>query len=736
MTRLKFSRVHLPTVKTMTEQTPAIHALLIGIDYYQPNRLYKSLSGAVRDISLVDTFFRKSLKVPESHIHKLLSPNPADADLLSVRAGQAQKPTYENIVSAFQKITHAAQPGEQVYIHYSGHGGQASSIYPFKQEKNDESIVPMDIGDAQTGRYLRDVELTTLLKRMTDKGLVVTVCFDSCHSGGATRGDAQIRSGSEVDTAPRSASSLVAGPNELEQNWLTQTKHKTSYQAASAAGLPQTRDYVLLAACRPNEYAYEDAFGGGKERHGALTYWMIDTLNSAALQGQPLTYKLLHDRINAKVQSKFRQQMPMIVGESDRLVFDTKTWSTPYTVSVITASDEMVTLNAGQAQGLSKGTRFSIYPLNTTDFADKELQVAIVELTQVQGSESTAKVLDLEAGGIVTEGEIASGAPAVMLSPPVEIVRRVRLFDEKIEGDQAHELPASLVDQQTDSLEKIRQALSTSSWVIEAHADESAHYQISIDRAGNYEISAGSAIKNLRPLLSISDPTAPQKVVARLIHLTKYQAVESLDNAVSKLAHTLEIEIVKESGEPFENPQTPVIQTGEAVTLRLKNNGTKSLKVAVLDLEPTWEISQIPIGGLESPFFDLEEGASEEIPLSISIPDDDVYQQVTETFKVFAVQEGLADFRWLTLPPLDTPPQTRGAKLGADFESFIQAEATRGTGEPEEINPLNDLLQIIGADLEQAPSVTRKAIAITNPKQEWGTKQVQIVVKRSPDRFL
>lgn len=60
----------------------------------------------------------------------------------------------------------------------------------------------MDIGE-QDSRYLRDVELATLLKRMTDKGMVVTVILDSCHSGGGTRSDCDIRGSNEEDTAKR-----------------------------------------------------------------------------------------------------------------------------------------------------------------------------------------------------------------------------------------------------------------------------------------------------------------------------------------------------------------------------------------------------------------------------------------------------------------------------------------------------------------------------------------------------
>ncbi len=711
----------------MTEKIPTIYALLIGINYYKPNRLYKNLKGAVRDINLVETFLRESLKLPVEHIHKLTSSNPEDTPLLEARSAHTQDPTYENIVSAFNEITESAQPGEQVYIHYSGHGGRATTIYSFKQEPNDESIVPMDIGDTEEGRYLRDVELTTLLKRMTDKGLIVTMILDSCHSGNATRGDAEIRSAKQTDTLPRSAKSLVAEPEELKQNWLTLSRDRD----ISVAGFTQAREYVLLAACRPNEYAYEYAVNGGTERYGALTYWMIDTLTSVASLGQQLTYKLLHDRVNAQIQGKFPQQIPMIVGESDRLVFGSDRLTTPYTVSVITvdATATQVRLNAGQAQGLSKGTRFSIYPLHTTDFSKRQQQVAIVELMRVEGTGSIARVLKPEEGGIEINGKLEPGAPAIMISAPVDLIRRVRLFDEKIEGEQENELPASLVNQQTAALEAVRKVLTDNGWVKEVQSDESAHYQIAVGREGEYEINIGSPVENLRPLLSINDPTAPQRVVDRLVHLAKYQAVQSLDNSASKLAHDIDVELLKEDETAFDDPQNPVIKEGETVILRLTNKGDQPLKVAVLDIEPTWGISQIPLGGLESPFFNLDAGATEDTPLSMTVPDDVAYQRTKETLKVFVVQKGLADFRWLTLPPLDEPPEIKGAKLEEELKK-LEELGKKTMGEPEGINPLNDLLKMIGADGYQAPNVTRKATVIADPKQDWVTKQVQILVER------
>ena len=40
------------------------YALLIGIDYYEPNLLFGSLRGAVRDIDWVSDYLYKSLKIP------------------------------------------------------------------------------------------------------------------------------------------------------------------------------------------------------------------------------------------------------------------------------------------------------------------------------------------------------------------------------------------------------------------------------------------------------------------------------------------------------------------------------------------------------------------------------------------------------------------------------------------------------------------------------------------------
>lgn len=689
------------------------YALLIGIDRYEPNPYYKDLRGCVRDIDLVDKYVLDTLKVPQEKIWKLTSPFEETNTLSALRsARQETKPTYENIVKAFQEITEKAQSGEQVYIHYSGHGGRAVTIYPELEgeQRQDEGIVPMDIGSLD-GRYLRDVEIATLLKRLTDKGCVLTVIFDSCHSGGATRGDCAIRGNENnlVDTTARSQNSLVASREELLNNWriLTQVDPKLS-----AGWLPNADDYVFLAACRPTEFAYEYAVNGG-ERNGALTYWMMDTLTSST---SVLTYKSLYNRVKGMIQSKFPQQLPMLTGNGDREVFGDKRQYKPYTVTVIEVKEnnQEIILDAGLAAGLSTGTRFAIYPFNVDDLADKTKQMAIAEITEdILADKSTARILDAAAGGIEVKGKIEPGASAVMVAAPVNLIRKVRLFDRKEVGEREQDLPAELVAKQTTALEKVRQALAGNGWVVEVKDGEESHFQVAIAKDGTYEICIGMPINNLRPALSIEDTEAPQKVVERLIHLVKYQAVQELDNPASELTDYLEFQLCDKNKQPFADPQNVALKPGEVSYLKIKNTYSQTLNVAVLDIEPTWAISQIPIQGDFSSFFPLNSGQEAYTKLRLALPED--YKQAKETLKIFATK-GLANFQWLILPSLDEQPKSKENNPN-------DAIKTRGA-----INPLNNLLTAIGSDIDHPPKTTRAMVYESDPEAEWATQEIQITV--------
>jgi Caspase domain len=691
------------------------YALLIGIDYYIPNLLFGSLRGAVRDIDKVAAYLDTSLKIPSEQITRLTSPIPDINSNSDVRAARQERPpTYQNIVNAFNSITEGANTGDLVYIHYSGHGGRVKTIYSDLKGDGqfDECLVPMDVGN--DGYYLRDVEMNTLLKRMTDKGLIVTVIFDSCHSGGATRGDGDVRGArdGQVDTKDRPQDSRVADRVELLENWRVTTQNSNN-----DSWLPNRKDYVFLGACRPTELAYEAAFDAGTERNGALTYWMLDTLNS---NPTGLTYQALYDRVKGQIQSRFPNQLPMLLGQGDRLVFGSEIKPVQYNLTVIKVSPEQVTVDGGLAQGLSRGARFALYPVGS-DFANKLQRLAVVEITEIQAATATAKILSVVECGVAAAIEkIEPGLPAVMESAAVDLQRRVRFY-EKTVGDRENELSAELVAKQTGALERVRQVLAGNGWIREVqNKSEEGHYQVAIGRAGEYEISRLTPIYNLNPALNIDNPESPAEVVKRLIHLAKYQAAQDLDNPSSELTTAIEYELLDDEKQPLLDPNNISLKSGDRVYVRLKNISSQPLSVAILDFEATWEISQIPIQGDLGSFYSLQ--AQEEIftRLLFQIPDGSTYQQAKESLKLF-VTRGLANFQWLILPSLDRDASVEHQAMRGALNAGLRAEK----------NPslLSKLLSIIGADVDIPPLITR-AIYDPDPNAEWLTRSILLTVQK------
>lgn len=715
-----------------------LYALLIGIDCYMPNRLpdgsyYTSLGGCVRDIHHVEAFLKEMRNVPQNQILKLTaSVNP-------IHQQQPLEPpekltTRQNIVDSFRKLGKMAPSGAQVYIQYSGHGGRAKTVFPdIKGERGiDEGLVPTDIGTAE-GQYLRDLELAQLLKELVDKKLVVTLVLDCCHSGGATRGDVAIRGMSVVDDKPLQATFEPVAPLEiLAANWQSLTQGGT--RGLKAGGLPESRDYVLLAACRQNEYAYEYAFNRKtKERNGALTYWMLDTLRQ---QNPGQTYKDLYDRINAKIHSQFPQQTPMLLGEGNRVIFGSELAETVHAIPVlqveqnVETGDKQVVLAIGQANGIAKGAEFAIYPRGTSNLTNKENRIAIARIIQRRVTESLCQLEPIEN----KELKVEQGDQAVLISASINLVRKVSLFYQEVTAEtlaQSNLLPNQLIPEifthQKDALEAIKKALPGNGWVelaedmITADDDDGVAYQVSINNNGEYEICdrTGVCFKNIKPALKITDPNAPALLVKRLIHLAKYHAIAELDNAdkASPLFGKLAVEwlgtsdtyergdlIPKKSQlKPFDNPARSTVKVGEHIFLSLRNNSSQVLNIAVLNLESDWAIEQIHPRKSTELFITLDPGQEETIPLEPSLEGDD--NEVENTVKVFATV-GPANFRWLELPSLN------------------QKLIPKGFGITRSVNPLEALLAAI--DSERPP--TRKLTVAASPSWEWTTKQIALAI--------
>lgn len=670
-----------------------MHALLIGINQYLPNKLsnglyYKSLWGCVQDVLRVEEFLRQTLGVPENQIIKLTSSNN-DGSLPP--EPPEQWPTYKNIVNAFFELDKRTQSGDQIYIHYSGHGGRCATTPEFRGIKGDngldEVLVPMDLGDSE-GNYLRDTELQYLVKRLIRNDRFVTVVMDCCHAGGDLRAPAvePAHAGAgirgldrpEADLTPRMSPSLVASPEQLREAWNNGSSGVRAIEPLSGWSL-EPEGCVLLAACRASEYANEYPFEGN-EKNGALSYWLLDSLR----QARPgYTYKMLHDRIRAKVHGQFFDQTPQLQGEGNRLVFGREEIVPQYAVSVMKAdSPEHVVLNAGQAHGVHAGARFNIFALHETDFTKTDARIATVEVTGSGATSATTRVLSSFGTAM-----IEPGCQGVLFDRGnVRRQRRVRFS-----------LPAkAAVEKNTAAIREVEKILkgTANRFVQLARKKDPADFLVTIDGEARFIIcdSSGMEIPNLKPDITINMPAL--HLVERLVHLARYFDVLELcnDEAHSPLADKLMVELSR-SADKDSIDDTSVVKHRETVVLTVRNDYEAVLNVTVMNLQSDWGISQI-YPARAADFEPLDPGQQFRLPMRMLVPPG--CEKGTDIIKVFATVD-TTSFRWLEMPSIVPPLNTQRKSLEELFKAVSSEE-----------------------------SITRKAELLTNPQLEWTVTQLEV----------
>jgi len=143
-------------------------ALLIGINYFQTKA---ELKGCINDVKNLKGFLiQNGFKDSGPCMTVLTDDNPA------------AMPTRNNIISACMWLTHDNQPGDTLFFHYSGHGGQVEDASGDEDDGFDETIMPVDF--RKNGQVIDD-ELHTLLVKSLQPGVKLIAIFDSCHSGTA-----------------------------------------------------------------------------------------------------------------------------------------------------------------------------------------------------------------------------------------------------------------------------------------------------------------------------------------------------------------------------------------------------------------------------------------------------------------------------------------------------------------------------------------------------------------------
>jgi hypothetical protein len=642
-----------------------LHALLVGVDAYLPQEVpnapaYPSLGGCVHDVTALAALLQRTEQL--ASLRRLTASAQVESE--QPREAAADRPTYANLTAALEQLVGVAGPGQQILIHYSGHGGRADTRSAEKERQGialDECLVPYDIGLSSSVPYLRDWELAWYVQRMTRRGAFVTLLLDCCHSGGLTRAalsDEKLRArgGEKADHSTRPDSLLASSTPVTPAAPISEGR----------AWRPLTENFVLLAACRLHEKAMEDAFDG-VQASGAMTHWLLDTLNSQG--GRELSYREMHQRLLGRIHCRFPSQTPVLEGQGERRFLGLERLPVLNGVAVRRGETDEggVLLGTGALHAVGKGARFVVYSGGLRHEAELEAgRRATLEITAVGATESAARVVESFDGEPITVAD-----RAVLLDPGTMTLRRaVQTVPERPE-DCATAAQRRVLESLAAAL-----AANTEGFLTPEVAGEGAEgFEVQVDGAGVLALCAAGGER----LPDVPRPASVEEALAWLTHLAKFRNVQGLENRSyrSPLNGKVRLETRRiPKGWEGEHPQALPLwgeegsgefRVGDELYLRVHNASGFPLNVAVLDLQPGWSIEQVyPPPGAGS-FETVEPGGATDVYIVLSLPGS--FDRPVDLFKVVVATDPL-DVRSLELPPLGQPHRTFRGRAAANPNSL------------------------------------------------------------------
>jgi hypothetical protein len=85
--------------------------------------------------------------------------------------GEHEEPTKKNMLAAYQKIVADSEPGDSIFLHYSGHGSKVKDDdWDEEEDGYDEVLVPLDYQEAG---MIRDDDLYDIIVEGVSDGVHV-----------------------------------------------------------------------------------------------------------------------------------------------------------------------------------------------------------------------------------------------------------------------------------------------------------------------------------------------------------------------------------------------------------------------------------------------------------------------------------------------------------------------------------------------------------------------------------
>lgn len=262
-------------------------ALIIGIDTYKPPVTELTETGSRRSWTNLDGCVNDASAIRDLAIAKYGFETNNIKTLFNAEASRAR------IIAELKSLVQTAKKGDVVFIFYAGHGSQMKNSLSKETDKKDETMVPADAWKKGVAD-IRDKELAVYFNQLIDKGVLLTVIFDSCHSGSIGRGTENF-----LNDPPKAR--YIEG-SDLDAKDPTEPAR------------PEERGALIISAAQDFEFAKEHR-DENNVAHGAFTLALLKALQQ---QSTDAPVNDIFNSLTAIMKYYGKTQEPVLAGTEER----------------------------------------------------------------------------------------------------------------------------------------------------------------------------------------------------------------------------------------------------------------------------------------------------------------------------------------------------------------------------------------------------------------------------------
>ncbi|KAJ4299756.1 hypothetical protein N0V90_005002 [Kalmusia sp. IMI 367209] len=671
--------------------------ILVGVLYHGQHRpADNNLKGCVADVEDIEEFL--GLQIPVPTIFKLTSSLPLDGSHEPPEPGD-ERATARNFLSRLDHVIEYGKEGDNVYIHYSGHGSRSTDD------------VRLNFFTASKGAaQLPGSRLAGKLKEMVTQKMLVTVVFDCCFSAATKRHNktSLIRYSeysSSLDDSEASHSLLDEGGNlgtkfSLYRNaqalpeWIVDPKGYTIFCACTssqeAKEITKIEEKVELDANEsPREILLYDQPPASRRplERGALSYLLLEALKQLKKAGTAIYDQSLHEHLRARFHARIPAQTPVLYGSKDTSFFASYISFPDTKIASVFLDNERWILRKGAAHGVRPGDQFVLFAL-------KDSAVVAEKEQRQRQKRYTESGMDSQKGEESNEYDIIFMVKKVRgLTSELQATAERTSVSDVYQGWMARpltQLPPQVFTAQLHTSDR-----SDDEWLrvsAELHYMQlsigdpnviDCLYNITLDANGHYEI-CDSLLQPIRAIPSVpsSQIDAKLRVVDILEHIATYKYIEDITNRMPEPSLANSFHAQFRHGNEGDTIKSAIIQVkeGEHFFFEFENRSNDMLYLYLYALGPDWSIEDQMTVFKGGEMVEAKPHDPVTIEFEAALPDyfhDLTIENGDEVFKVFVTRRP-DSFASLKMRPLSSSPK-RGALNR--LQDFLASRKQKTPGE-------------------------------------------------------